>query len=899
VPKALSLAALLGLLFVLVASPLAFGAVHPISYATFQTAIFGLVFVAAAGWVFEGERERFWSFRTPCLLAACFGLLIAVQLLPMPRGLLKLVSPHTLSTVEGSLFWRPEVRATALSLYPLGTELSALQYLACFGVFLLTVGLCDSRGKRLGVAWALTCAGTVIALLGLRQHWLSPGRIYGFWQSVYGGAYFGPFVNRNHFAGYLEMILPIAAALAFVRRAPWASADSATPGRDSRVSWHQVAALGCAVVMLTAIVVSLSRGGIIAAAAASCVMAVVAWRASGSRRTAIACIAILVAGFATGLFYAGPELIGRWRALMADIRDPMGTSRTVATLRTLDLVAHYPLFGTGLGSFRAVFTSVQTPELGLGLYRYAHNDWVQLAAEMGMAGLVVTIWLIVYLIRQARRRLKEGGVRSSWWLTLGCAASLTAVGVHSLVDFNLHIPSNAFLCTAVAGLLCAASVSLSTGRLKRPSLTGSRPAMAAACLVCVGLGMAACVCTVVCRYRCSAELRGFSPSFSGDVARLERANRLCERDPQPFFLLSQLHTGLAKQEPGEAKRAHCAAAVASGRLAVELNPTSALYHEHLGWLHFLACGSPTADDLAWAERHLKRAAELDPAYPEWALSLGRFYLMTGRFAEADRWFAEAISLNPAAIPDTIDELVAAGTSIRRVRELLPRTPSAQITLGDYVYKKGQKGEAKLSFDLACKLATEPRIRTRAAVKLARSGGTVEARAHSESWLKADPGQIDYLRALAQVAALAGDLDLRISCLEKALAQDPDNMADLSSLAACRQAKGEWQEALELLRRALRVEPLHSGPADGVVNCLLRMGRDEEALDEARAFLRRTPFSAAAHFRLASVLFGQDRIVEALEHYREACRLAPENKSYDKALERAVLSLYELERIQSD
>ena len=352
---ALKKMAAVGLLAVVGLSPFALGSVHPVSYTAMQAAAFALLVLAVVGSALGSERCAPREFRPVFLLAACFGGLIAFQLLRLPSELLRVISPNTVSAVRSALPWKTNVPGVTISLYHLGTQRAAFQYMACFALLILVTHLFASRRGRLVLAWALTAIGTALALAGLYLHWRSEGRIYGIWPTVAGGGSFGPFVNRNHFAGYIEMVLPISAVLIFVKglreRRSGSSVGMAAP------EWPQIVSLCCFVLMFVSLVSSLSRGGMISAAAGGCVISAIAWRKAETRRAALTFAAVFVAGFLVGAFYAGPELVERISELYRDVTDPLATPRAQATRRTLDLVSLYPLFGAGLGSFCKVFTA--------------------------------------------------------------------------------------------------------------------------------------------------------------------------------------------------------------------------------------------------------------------------------------------------------------------------------------------------------------------------------------------------------------------------------------------------------------------------------------------------------------------------------------------------------------
>ncbi len=107
-------------------------------------------------------------------------------------------------------------------------------------------------------------------------------------------------------------------------------------------------------------------------------------------------------------------------------------------------------FGTGLGTYETAFLKYQTANVD-SAYTFAHNDYIQLASELGALGFLIFGGVFVVAITKAVRAAysEEWNVRL---LGLGCVGALTAIGIHSLADFNLYIPANALLLSWIVGI---------------------------------------------------------------------------------------------------------------------------------------------------------------------------------------------------------------------------------------------------------------------------------------------------------------------------------------------------------------------------------------------------------------------------------------------------------------
>ena len=402
-------------------------------------------------------------------------------------------------------------------------------------------------------------------------------------------------------------------------------------------------------------------------------------------------------------------------------------------------------------------------------------------------------------------------------------------------------------------------------------------------------------------YLSSALLRNFEPSSPADEPRLLQANHHCPRNPRPFFLLFGLYANMTQQAEEEVARKYYEQAVRWGRMAVELNPTSSLYHERLAKLMFWGNPRPTERDLELAEQHFQQAVELDPAFPEWALSLANFYLETGRFSKADEYYRRVIVLGPNRMQEVVAKLIGAGTSIERMRAILPQTLEVKMALGDYLLKHGNREQAAASYADACELAANApaRERIRAAEGLAGAGEVEKARNLLDTWLKQSWEKLPYIRALAKVARIANDTESRLSYLKMAVEKAPSSTRDLADLADAWVSQGESEEALVYYRKSWRLEPRSERFCKGVVGCLKRLGREDEALEAAREFLHREPRSASAHFLVGKLLYEQGRVVEAVDYYERACALSPSNRHYQDTLKKGARELERLRRLRSE
>lgn len=243
------------------------------------------------------------------------------------------------------------------------------------------------------------------------------------------------FGNHNHLAGYLEMALPLLLGL-FIQQL-----------RLSKLMLLVYIAL----LMICAHILSLSRGGWIALLLGLTFMAtvLVADRRFKSRKI----LMFLVVGLVLGAFIilASTPVVERVKSIMEMEEEASFHSRVVAWQGVYRLISAHPTLGTGPGTFADVFTQYQPPGLGRR-FTMAHNDYLQFIADCGLLVIPLIAWLAWIFYREGFEKLKTSS-RLSRGICLGAMAGITAILVHSIIDFNLHIPANAMLFVVLIALV--------------------------------------------------------------------------------------------------------------------------------------------------------------------------------------------------------------------------------------------------------------------------------------------------------------------------------------------------------------------------------------------------------------------------------------------------------------
>jgi O-antigen ligase len=436
---------------------LAFGSTAPPFFLPTQVIILGLgVFLLAAS-----LREPLTPVRFPWIAPACLIALVLLQIIPLPGFHRSLVGSFH-DALSGQTGY-------TLSVAPYHTVSDLLLLVTYLTAFYLVLLICEDRSAKKRLIYSLVALGAFEAFYGLVQYLTGWQQIFAYVKKYYLEDATGTYINRNHFAGLLEMVLPITVALALrlagnLRRAAQRSEVWARTVLSAAELLPLVFLFFLAVAIFTALVFSRSRMGIVSALASLIVVLALAGSSSLSKRTRVVAAALFFLGVIAIVVWVGSDpVIARYETLGHEYSQT-GQNRISIWRDTLKLIHQHPFFGTGLGSFSVAYTSVQTTFLNL-LVDHAHCDYLEVVSELGLPGGVLVFGSIIWVLSRAVRCYRKSENRFDSTVCLGCIGSITAILVHSLVDFNLHVPANALIFIVTLALAWTESRSSELGML--------------------------------------------------------------------------------------------------------------------------------------------------------------------------------------------------------------------------------------------------------------------------------------------------------------------------------------------------------------------------------------------------------------------------------------------------
>lgn len=391
----------------------------------------------------------------PVLLFVSIALL---QLLPLPSGLIKLISPNTftlrtelLSGIpagEQTLRWMP------LSLYSPATSQALQVVIAVVAIFFVVLNVFRSPRQIKRLLQAVAMIGGFIAFLSLAHNILGNGKIYWFISTANSKGYSGPFINHSNYGQFMNLSIGAAFALILIELYETFHYREVTPAvaveyfcsNSARRFWILVASIS---LCIASVFTSLTRGGMISMLAAFGFISILLSRRRQIKghNWVIALVALITLSC---VLYIGFDAVCLKLGSLRNISTAQGGR--VQILKDIAVMARkFPLFGTGLGTHQFVYPMFDRSMIALPAV-HAENEYAQVLEETGLLGLTA-LGLFAVVIGVNFKKATRNYSHSVCLAAYGMAFGIVAILIHSLADFGQHLPANAMLTAIFAALL--------------------------------------------------------------------------------------------------------------------------------------------------------------------------------------------------------------------------------------------------------------------------------------------------------------------------------------------------------------------------------------------------------------------------------------------------------------
>ena len=440
----------------LVFMPFAFGVVHAWSEEIVIVLSGTIAICLVLRLAFCREQALTWSWAY--VPVGLFLLLVVFQLVPLPSGLIRIISPNTAGLKTQLLSDLPDsdnlLKSMTLSFYPYATRHNLRLVLCTVAVFMVVLNVFRRPDQIKRLLLVIAVVGGIVALITLAQNIFGNGKIYWFIYNKNCKGYSGPFVNHSNYGQFMNLSIGAALAALVVKLREDFGGKALTAAvvfdylgsKSARTLWLLVGIISFAA---ASIFVSLTRGGMIGMLIAAIFTTIlIGMRKSVAAQGWIIAVIALIAF--TCVLYIGFDAVYERLASLRDFDE--AESGRLQILKDIGvLLGKFPLVGTGLGTHSVVYPMFERSTIPV-LAAHAENEYAQLAEETGLAGLaMLMIFGIMVWLSYAKNLCNSNLPICS--AAYGLGFGLLAILIHSLSDFGQHLPANSVLSAIFCALL--------------------------------------------------------------------------------------------------------------------------------------------------------------------------------------------------------------------------------------------------------------------------------------------------------------------------------------------------------------------------------------------------------------------------------------------------------------
>ncbi len=689
-------------IFILLFSPLAFGTVETWSFTVMETcAVFAFlpVLIGAA------RQKQGFLYETPGVLPLLFFLVyILLQLVPLPQEIVRKASPETYRLYkETVLVVQPEAWIS-LSINKKATLTEFFRIASYVIFYVLTVQLFTKKEALKKTVAVVIIFASALSFFAILQHFIPNNKIYWARELTKGGSMFGPYVNRNHYSGLMEMLFPLVLALFlfYKPRVFRRSFREKITAIFNRQGTNIYILLGfSAVLTATSVFLTLSRSGIVSLCLSMVFFGLMfLYKGDNKKRAVIIIVIGILIVLSVGWFGWSP-IFERFGKLKNDTGD-ISEMRLQIWKDGLNIIGDFPVSGTGFGTFVNIYPKYRSLP-GDRILNHAHNDYIEFISAGGAVACLIALWFILvfaYKIFSAFRKRREV---YSIYLFIASITGILAISMHSLTDFNLHIGANGLYLFFLLGLsVSAANTRMREGLNDTYLQKTSPPAKVLPAFI--GILLAA-----VFIFNAGILAGGLFFMKIKDVKlRDDTAKQDLDNMKNAAYMA-------ALCDPLEAKYHYAAAnmerllsndraALHHYTRAVELNPTGGEYLQRLGLVLSELKRDEAAEELLRAGIICEvRNTARHKRYAVWLFSMGRK-------DDGIRIIRKAISLEPEKTREYITLMILNNLGDEEISGALPDRVEPHQLFADYLYRTGSESMAEETYLRSLKyLGNEGRV----------------------------------------------------------------------------------------------------------------------------------------------------------------------------------------------
>jgi tetratricopeptide (TPR) repeat protein len=668
-------------LFILIFSPLAFGTVEIWSLEVMESACFLALLILLSE---KLRKKETYLYEIPGIIPILVLLgLILFQLMPLPPGVIRSLSPETYEIYKKTIFMVDPDALVSLSINKKATLAEFLRFASYVCMYVLTIQLLKDKDNLQKTVIAIAIFVSLLSLFAILQHFLPNDRIFWIRELTRGGKPFGPYVNRNHYAGLIGMIFPVLMGL-FLFYKPHVLFKSFRKNLIELFSLQKTnifVLIGFSLVLAaSSVFLTLSRSGIISLGISTIVFGLMVLAKAEDRKAGLIVVIIFFLIVITVGWFGWSPIIERFSGIKnAEIFKV--EDRFIHWKDSENIIKDFFAAGTGFGTFVHIYPAYRSVVRDLVL-EHAHNDYMELIIEGGFVAIVLFSWFLAELFYKSYKAFTKRRERYSVYISKGSIAGIISILIFSFTDFNLHIGANGLYFFFLLGLaVSAANTRVREGSsdtyLKKKNIPIKLVIISLSAVALLGL------------YFNSSIFMGriFFSSVKDEKLNGKTSDKelLSVRDTLYRASIADLLEARYKFAVANVEKLmlNNDVAVKYYMEAVKLNPVNGEYLQMLG---FVMWEMKSYDN---AEKLIKAGITYDITNTYRYKRYATWLFAVGRKEEGLRIMEEAITLEPNKTRDYITLMVLNRLSDEEIQKSLPKRVEPFLLFSDYLFQTGR------------------------------------------------------------------------------------------------------------------------------------------------------------------------------------------------------------------
>ncbi len=459
------------LALLLIFTPVAFGSVELWAFSLMELGILAILLLGTVQFLVrknQGSPElyllRGQQSTTLMVFLGLFLLFVLLQILTLPSGLLKILSPKTYAfRIELSpLSFQPSALSSSstqlpndaitegfpLSFVPFATQVEFFKWFTLIAFFLFLLKWKPLDRIKGSFILIVMFVGIVESLYGMVEFFSAHRHILHLEASSIVSAVTGTFVNSNYFAGYLLMVIPLGVGYIFYREFSHGGSARTWRRRLSSIDGKTYFLVFGVIVMTLGLLFTASRMGIISLLLSFSLVALLFRNPQRGQRFSKTPVLILGLALLWAAWIGLDAVISRFFDVSENFE-----MRWEMWANTFQIIKDFPLFGSGLGTFTYVFPPYRSIHLE-GIASHAENDFLQLVSEVGVVGAGVLLVPFLLLLPRAFAGIHNLSFKDpKRYIGIGAMVGILGLMFHSIVERNIQVPANAFLFTFLLAII--------------------------------------------------------------------------------------------------------------------------------------------------------------------------------------------------------------------------------------------------------------------------------------------------------------------------------------------------------------------------------------------------------------------------------------------------------------